>query len=98
MAGRLLTMVCVLTGPVATQVRAAVVVTPVAPHGQHPARLSRGVHGSDSRVDEADTSPEWRDVGRATVMLVRRHTFDTTWAIGDEREYTSVPPRAGVRL
>jgi hypothetical protein len=34
-------------------------------------RAKRAIYGPDSRVDEADTTPAWRAVGRSTVMLVR---------------------------
>ena len=33
-------------------------------------RAGRAIYGSDSRVDEAETTPAWRAVGRSTVLLI----------------------------
>lgn len=41
-------------------------------------RAQRAIYGADSRVDEADTTPEWRAVGRATVMLVSRNVIGSS--------------------
>ena len=46
------------------------------------ASADKAIYGPDNRVDEADTTAEWRSVGRSTVVLTNRMQIGGTWGSG----------------